>query len=169
MIPPTTQELQISETGKYHKKTKMTERKTRTGGLTHLGSGESKYPNTPGKNILETFDNSHPGRDYQIRFECPEFTAICPITSQPDFGTITISYVADKKCIESKSLKLYLFSYRSHGAFHEEVVNLILDDCVAVCRPKSMTVSGDFNPRGGISIHVEACYTRSKESAPKKT
>ena len=146
----------------------MVKAKKHNSGLTHLGSGETKYPTTPDKCILETFDNSHPRREYQIRFECPEFTAICPITSQPDFGTITISYVATKKCIESKSLKLYLFSYRNHGAFHEEVVNLILDDCVASCLPKSMTVRGDFNPRGGISIHVEACYKQTKRSAPKK-
>lgn len=146
----------------------MTDSKKHNTGLTHLGSGKTKYPTVPDKSILEMFDNSHPEREYQIRFTCPEFTAICPITSQPDFGTITISYVAGKKCIESKSLKLYLFSYRSHGAFHEEVVNLILDDCVAACRPKSMTVSGDFNPRGGISIQVQACYTQTKKRAPKK-
>ncbi|HSH00053.1 MAG TPA: preQ(1) synthase [candidate division Zixibacteria bacterium] len=129
-------------------------------GLTQLGSSKTTFPGKPGAEILETFDNSHPKRDYQITFECPEFTAICPITGQPDFGAITITYVADKKCIESKSLKLYLFSYRNHGAFHEEVVNLILDDCVAACRPRRMTVIGEFNPRGGIAIQVEASYHR---------
>lgn len=147
----------------------MTKAKQHNSGLTHLGSAETKFPSSPDRNILETFENSHPEREYQIRFTCPEFTAICPITSQPDFGTITISYVAGKKCIESKSLKLYLFSYRNHGAFHEEVVNLILDDCAAVCRPKTMTVSGDFNPRGGISIHVEASYTQPKKSASNRS
>lgn len=128
--------------------------------LTHLGSSKTAVPKKPGARILETFANSHPKRDYEITFECPEFTAICPITGQPDFGVITISYVADKKCIESKSLKLYLFSYRNHGAFHEEVVNLILDDCVAACQPRRMTVIGEFNPRGGIAIQVEASYHR---------
>lgn len=128
------------------------------GRLTKLGSGGSAIPTKPSGSILETFDNSHPGRDYEITLICPEFTAICPITGQPDFGTIQITYVADKQCIESKSLKLYLFSYRNHGAFHEEVVNLMLDDCVAVCKPRRMTVTGKFNPRGGISIEVEASF-----------
>ncbi|MFQ5606911.1 MAG: preQ(1) synthase [Candidatus Zixiibacteriota bacterium] len=148
----------------------MSGRKKGAERLTHLGATDAtsatrketpdgpSRPSRPSRTILETFDNSHPAREYQIRFNCPEFTAICPITSQPDFGRITISYVAADKCIESKSLKLYLFSYRNHGAFHEEVVNLILDDCVAVCRPRRMTVQGSFNPRGGISIHVEASY-----------
>lgn len=132
--------------------------------LTHLRNKETDYPATPRLSILETFDNSHPEREYLITLECPEFTAICPITGQPDFGDITISYFPDKLCLESKSLKLYLFSYRNHGAFHEEVVNMILDDCLAVCRPLRMTVSGEFNPRGGISIQIDATYDGQQSS-----
>lgn len=126
--------------------------------LSLLGSGVTRIQRSPQEAELETFENTHPGRDYEIVFDCPEFTAICPITSQPDFGNITISYVPDKLCIESKSLKLYLFSYRNHGAFHEEVINSILDDCVAACKPRRMSIVGEFNPRGGISIIVSAEY-----------
>ena len=128
--------------------------------LTHLAASKTRVPKGPSGKTLETFKNSHPGRDYEITLDCPEFTAICPITSQPDFGTITIEYVADNECIESKSLKLYLFSYRNHGAFHEEVVNLILDDCVAACQPRTMTVTGEFNARGGVAILVSASYSK---------
>ena len=93
---------------------------------------------------------------YIITFDCPEFTSLCPITGQPDFGHITINYIAKEKCIESKALKLYLFSYRNHNTFHEVAVNTILDDLVAACKPKWMQVIGDFMPRGGIAIHVTA-------------
>ena len=85
---------------------------------------------------MEAFDNPAPERDYEIVFDCPEFTALCPITGQPDFGTLAIEIVPDKRCIESKSLKIYLFSFRNHGSFHEEAVNRILDDIVAACRPR---------------------------------
>jgi len=140
-------------------------RRTKKGAerLKTLGASKSVIPKKPSRTILETFDNSHPKREYEIIFDCPEYTSICPITGQPDFGVITISYVPDKYCIESKSLKLYLFSYRNHGAFHEEVVNMILDDCVAVCQPRRMTVHGEFNPRGGISISVTAEYDSEKK------
>ena len=124
--------------------------------LTHLKASQTPVPTSPDVAQLETFSNTHPDRDYIIRLHCPEFTAVCPITGQPDFGTIEIEYVADKRCIESKSLKLYLFSFRNHGSFHEEVVNRILDDVVKACAPRSALVRGDFLPRGGISIHVEA-------------
>ncbi len=130
--------------------------------LQTLGASQNAIPKKPSRSILETFDNSHPQREYEIQFECPEYTSICPITGQPDFGLITITYVPNEQCIESKSLKLYLFSYRNHGAFHEEVVNMILDDCVAVCSPKRMTVHGEFNPRGGISIAVTAEFDCDK-------
>ena len=129
-----------------------------TARLTHLKQNESNYPTAPDVSILETFDNRHPDREYEVTFECPEFTALCPITSQPDFGKIYIQYVPGERCVESKSLKLYLFSYRNHNSFHEEVCNLILDDFVAVCSPRQATVIGEFNARGGISIHVEASY-----------
>ncbi len=127
-----------------------------TDDLTLLGAAETDYPTDPSRARLETFANSHPERDYWITFDCPEFTSICPITGQPDFGHITIRYVADQRCIESKALKLYLFSYRSHGAFHEAVINRILDDIVAACHPRQATVTGIFRPRGGIAITVEA-------------
>ena len=103
---------------------------------------------------LEIFANPYPDRDYTIEMECPEFTSICPITGQPDFGTIRIRYVPDQQCIELKSLKLYLWSFRREGAFHEAVTNTILDDLVAACAPRHMTVVGDFNVRGGISTVV---------------
>jgi 7-cyano-7-deazaguanine reductase len=107
---------------------------------------------------IETFPNRHPGRDYTIVHTCPEFTAVCPKTGQPDFGTIRITYVPGRTCVELKSLKLYLHSFRNRGIFYEEVTNVILDDLVAVLRPLSMTVEGDFHVRGGISSVVRATY-----------
>ena len=103
--------------------------------------------------VLETFENSHPDNDYWVRFNCPEFTSICPITSQPDFASIYIIYMPDKRMVESKSLKLYLFSFRNHGAFHEDCVNIIMKDLVALMKPKYIEVWGEFTPRGGISIY----------------
>ena len=125
-------------------------------GLTLLKKNHKDYPNTPEEAKIETFRNAFPKRDYVITFDCPEFTSLCPITGQPDFGHITINYIAKEKCIESKALKLYLFSYRNHNTFHEVAVNTILDDLVAACDPKWMQVIGDFMPRGGIAIHVTA-------------
>jgi 7-cyano-7-deazaguanine reductase len=107
---------------------------------------------------LETFANPRPEREYEIDMECPEFTCVCPRTGQPDFATIRISYVPDRLCVELKSLKLYLWSYRDEGTFHEAVVNRILDDFVEACRPKRLTVIGDFNVRGGIHTTVTATY-----------
>lgn len=112
-------------------------------------------PTKPSRS-LETFPNPKPERDYTIRFECPEFTCLCPMTGQPDFATIRIEYVPDVLCLELKALKLYLWSYRDEGAFHEAVTNKILDDLVAACRPRSMTVVGDFFVRGGIHSVVTA-------------
>ena len=126
--------------------------------LTILGISKIKYPTSPDKAKLETFDNKYSNRNYWISFDCPEFTSICPVTSQPDFGIITIRYIPDKKCIESKSLKLYLFSFRNFATFHEEAVNRILDDVVKACNPRKALVTGEFLPRGGISINVEASY-----------
>ena len=105
---------------------------------------------------IETFENPHPKRDYVIRHVAPEYTSVCPRTGQPDFGTIEIEYVADSLCIELKSLKLYLQGYRDQGVFYEDVVNRILDDLVAACRPRWMKVTGRFNPRGGISSVITA-------------
>ena len=107
---------------------------------------------------LETFPNRHPGRDYDIEITCPEFTSLCPKTGQPDFATIRICYVPDRLCIELKSLKLYLFSYRDQGIFYEHVTNTLLDDFVAAAKPRRMTVEGSFSVRGGISTLVRASY-----------
>jgi 7-cyano-7-deazaguanine reductase len=103
---------------------------------------------------LETFPNPNPERDYLIRFDCPEFTCLCPKTGQPDFATIRVEYVADELCVELKSWKLYLWSYRNEGAFHEAVTNRILDDLVAAVRPRRMRVEGIFNVRGGITTTI---------------
>jgi 7-cyano-7-deazaguanine reductase len=105
---------------------------------------------------LETFPNPRPERDYEINMECPEFTCVCPKTGQPDFATIRIRYVPDKICVELKSLKLYLWSYRNEGVFHEAVINKILDDLVQALQPRKITVVGDFNVRGGIHTTVTA-------------
>jgi 7-cyano-7-deazaguanine reductase len=109
---------------------------------------------------LETFENQYPGREYEIDITCPEFTCVCPKTGQPDFATINIKYVPDELCIELKSLKLYMFSYRNKGAFHEQVTNKILDDIVEACKPIRAHVTGDFNVRGGIKTVVRADYQR---------
>ena len=107
---------------------------------------------------LETFPNPKPGRDYVIEFACPEFTCLCPRTGQPDFATFTIRYVPDQICIELKSLKLYLWSFRDEGHYHEAVTNRILDDLVAATRPRRMRIEGEFNVRGGIYTQVTAEY-----------
>jgi 7-cyano-7-deazaguanine reductase len=107
---------------------------------------------------LETFPNPRPERDFEIAMECPEFTCLCPRTGQPDFATVRIRYVQGELCLELKSLKLYLWSYRDQGAFHEAVINRILDDLVRACCPRAMTVVGDFNVRGGIHTTVTAEY-----------
>jgi 7-cyano-7-deazaguanine reductase len=107
---------------------------------------------------LETFPNARPERDYEILIRCPEFTSVCPKTGLPDFGEISIRYVPDESCIELKSLKLYLLEYRNKGVFYETLTNQILDDLVAACRPRKMTVTGAFTARGGITTTVVAEY-----------
>ena len=114
-------------------------------------------PSLPSKR-LETFPNPHPERDYEISMEAPEFTCVCPRTGQPDFATIRIRYIPDRLCVELKSLKLYLWSYREEGAFHEAVINRILDDFVEACGPRKIIVVGDFNIRGGIHTTITAAY-----------
>jgi 7-cyano-7-deazaguanine reductase len=114
-------------------------------------------PTTPSR-TLDTFPNPAPQRDYEIRFECPEFTCLCPRTGQPDFATVRIRYVPDRLCVELKSLKFYLWSFRDEGHFHEAVTNRILDDLVTATRPRRMTVEGDFLVRGGIHTVVTAAY-----------
>ncbi|KFZ40113.1 MULTISPECIES: preQ(1) synthase [Thermoactinomyces] len=108
--------------------------------------------------LLETFDNRHPGTDYFVKFNCPEFTSLCPITGQPDFATIYLSYVPDQKLVESKSLKLYLFSFRNHGDFHENCIVTIMKDLIEKLDPKYIEVWGKFLPRGGISIDPYVNY-----------
>lgn len=109
---------------------------------------------------VETFPNKYPGRDYTITIRVPEYTSLCPITGNPDFGTITVEYVPDKLCLELKSLKLYFFGFRDRGVFYESLVNEILDDLTAAVSPRRMTVTGDFTPRGGITSTVVAEYRR---------
>lgn len=115
-------------------------------------------PASPDDARLETFPNAHPGRDYAIRLDCPEFTSLCPVTGQPDFARITIDYVPGRLCIESKSLKLYLGSFRNEGSFAETITNRIRDDLVKACRPRRLTVTAEFTPRGGIGIRVVASH-----------
>jgi 7-cyano-7-deazaguanine reductase len=110
------------------------------------------------RTILDAFANPNPGRDYEIKLAFPEFTSICPVTGQPDFATITVSYVPAKKCVEMKSLKLYFLAYRNKGIFFEAAVNAILDDLVALLSPRQMTVTGEFSPRGGMTATVIAAY-----------
>ena len=119
--------------------------------------------------LLETFSNPHPGRDYLVQHTCPEFTSVCPKTGQPDFGTIRITYVPDRLCVELKSLKLYLQAYRSKGIFYEDVINVILDDLLAATRPRRLTVEGDFRVRGGISSVVTATYEAPSRGRRRKT
>ncbi len=128
--------------------------------LTLLGNQKTQYPRDYAPEILEIFSNKHPGHDYFVKFNCPEFTSLCPITGQPDFATITISYVPDVKMVESKSLKLYLFSFRNRGDFHEDCVNIIMEDLIRLMDPKYIEVWGKFTPRGGISIDPYCNYGR---------
>ena len=138
----------------------MTRHLEELGGITLLGSQKTHYPDQYAPGILEVFDNKHPGNDYFVKFICPEFTSLCPITGQPDFATIHIRYIPEQKMVESKSLKLYLFSFRNHGAFHEDCINIIMKDLIGLMQPKYIEVFGEFTPRGGIAIHPFANYGR---------
>ena len=129
-------------------------------GITKLGAGKTEYPNDYDPSVLETFENRHPDNDYFVKFNCPEFTSLCPITGQPDFANIIITYVPAKRMVESKSLKLYLFSFRNHGDFHEDCVNKIMKDLIKLMDPKYIEVWGKFLPRGGISIDPYVNYGR---------
>lgn len=120
--------------------------------LTLLGA-KAEIPTDYDPSVLETFANAHPDRDYVVTLRCPEFTTLCPITGQPDFATLIINYIPSERMVESKSLKLYLFSFRNHGDFHEDVTNVIMNDLVALMNPKYIEVKGLFTPRGGIAIH----------------
>ena len=126
--------------------------------LTLLGNQGVKYKSDYAPEVLEAFDNKHPENEYFVKFNCPEFTSLCPITGQPDFANIIISYVPDQKLVESKSLKLYLFSFRNHGDFHEDCVNIIMKDLIKLMDPLYIEVWGKFLPRGGLSIDPYCNY-----------
>ena len=128
-------------------------------GLSHLGA-KTEYKDNYAPDVLEAFENKHQENDYWVTFNCPEFTSLCPITGQPDFATIHINYIPDVKMVESKSLKLYLFSFRNHGAFHEDCVNIMIKDLIELMNPKYIEVVGIFTPRGGISIYPFCNYGR---------
>ena len=129
-------------------------------GITLLGNQKTKYPDDYAPQMLETFINKHQDNDYFVKFNCPEFTSLCPITGQPDFATIYISYIPDVRMVESKSLKLYLYSFRNNGDFHEDCVNIIMKDLIKLMDPKYIEVWGKFTPRGGISIDPYCNYGR---------
>lgn len=122
-------------------------------GVSLLGDTGVKYPQDYDPKLLETFVNKHHGNEYVVTLNCPEFTTLCPKTGQPDFGRIVISYIPRERMVESKSLKLYLFSFRNHGDFHEDCVNIIMKDLITLMDPRYIEVTGIFNPRGGISIY----------------
>ena len=132
----------------------MTDEKKLTG-LTLLKKGETRYPTAPDEARLETFENANRQRNYWIQFKTSEFTSLCPITGQPDFATITIEYIPEKLCVESKSLKLYLFSFRQTGTFYEEIVNRIYTDLSEQLKPRRLLINGDFTARGGITSSVK--------------
>lgn len=136
----------------------MTRKKSELEDVTLLGNQGTAYEFSYKPEILESFINKHPNRDYFVKFNCPEFTSLCPMTGQPDFATIYISYIPDQKMVESKSLKLYLFSFRNHGDFHEDCMNIIMNDLIELMDPRYIEVWGKFTPRGGISIDPYTNY-----------
>ncbi len=131
-------------------------------GVSLLGNQGTAYSFDYAPEVLESFDNKHAGRDYFVKFNCPEFTSLCPKTNQPDFATIYISYIPGEKMVESKSLKLYLFSFRNHGDFHEDCMNIIMNDLIELMDPRYIEVWGKFTPRGGISIDPYVNYGKSE-------
>ncbi|MDR1257956.1 MAG: preQ(1) synthase [Tannerellaceae bacterium] len=139
--------------------------------LSLLGK-QTEYKTVYSPDVLETFANPHAGRDYMVGLNCPEFTSLCPVTGQPDFAAIRIDYIPDLRMVESKSLKLYLFSFRNHGAFHEDCVNIIMNDLIKLMDPRYIEVTGRFTPRGGISIYPRCTYgrpgTRYEEEAGRR-
>ena len=127
-------------------------------GVTLLGEKKTVYPTDYNPSVLESFINKHPENDYLVTLNCPEFTSLCPKTGQPDFAKIIINYIPNEQMVESKSLKLYLFSFRNHGDFHEDCINIIMKDLIALMQPRYIEVYGIFTPRGGISICPFANY-----------
>jgi 7-cyano-7-deazaguanine reductase len=140
--------------------------KTKASRLTLLGRSEATLPASPAEAPLETFSNPAPKRNYRIHFETDEFTSVCPVTGQPDFARIDIDYIPDHLCVESKSLKFYLASYRNERAFNEAVTNRILDDFVKACAPREATVTAQFSARGGIALTIRAEYPDAKSRKP---
>ena len=134
--------------------------------ISHLGN-KTEYSSEYNPSLLESFNNKHPEYNYWVKFNCPEFTSLCPITGQPDFATIYISYIPYQKLVESKSLKLYLFSYRNHGAFHEDCINIIMKDLIKLLDPNYIEVLGKFLPRGGLSIDPYANYGKPGTKYPE--
>lgn len=137
-------------------------------GVSLLGEKKTVYPTDYAPEMLETFVNKHPENEYLVTFNCPEFTSLCPKTGQPDFAKIVISYIPRERMVESKSLKLYLFSFRNHGDFHEDCVNIIMKDLVRLMDPKYIEVTGIFTPRGGISIYPFANYADAEHESLKQ-
>ena len=132
--------------------------KEERGNISLLGNQNTKYKTDYAPEVLETFPNKHRDNDYFVKFNCPEFTSLCPITGQPDFATVYISYIPGELMVESKSLKLYLFSFRNHGDFHEDCINIIMKDLIKLMKPKYIEVWGKFLPRGGLSIDPYCNY-----------
>src|SRR5438552_1570168 len=139
--------------------------KTKTSKLTLLGHSDARLPTSPSEARLETFPNPAPHRNYWIHFETDDFTSVCPVTGQPDFARIDIDYIPDRFCVESKSLKFYLASYRNERAFNEAVTNRILDDFVNACAPREAVVAAQFSARGGIALTVRAEYPDKRKTA----
>ena len=136
----------------------MSRSKNEMGNVSHLGNHQNHYNSDYSPALLEAFDNKHPDNEYVVTLDCPEFTSLCPVTGQPDFGHIIIRYIPRSKMVESKSLKLYLGSFRNHGDFHEDCVNIIMKDLIALMAPRYIEVTGLFNVRGGIAIKPFANY-----------
>jgi 7-cyano-7-deazaguanine reductase len=137
--------------------------------LTLLGNSQAGFPKAPERRTLEAFQNPNPGRDYTIRIDSPDFTSLCPVTGQPDFAEITVEYMPGESCVETKSLKLYLASYRNVHSFNEAVINRILDDLVAACHPRRMRIEGRFVARGGLALTVIAEHPQEIGSAIRGT
>ncbi len=146
----------------------MKRSKSKTSRLTLLGRSDAELPASPAEARLETFQNPAPNRNYRIHFETDDFTSVCPVTGQPDFAQIDIDYVPDRLCVESKSLKFYLASYRNEHAFNEAVTNRILDDFVKACSPREAIITAQFSARGGITLRVRAEYPDKKPNCGEK-
>jgi 7-cyano-7-deazaguanine reductase len=146
----------------------MSRTETELQGVTLLGCQGTKYSDQYNPEVLESFKNKHPENEYLVSFTCPEFTSLCPKTGQPDFGKIIINYIPREDMVESKSLKLYLFSFRNHGDFHEDCVNIIMKDLVKLMNPRYLEVKGIFMPRGGISILPFANYADEEHEEMRK-